>query len=208
MWEIILNYPHDRFLAFMIGGLIVNFTPGQDILFATASGIQGGPRVGVMAGLGVGLGALWHIALTALGFAAIIAAHPDALVAIKYAGAAYLLYIAWKSWRDTGNLSSGNGARSGRHAFGRGALTNVLNPKPILFMLAFLPQFVDPALGPVWLQIVLLGSVFGVTGTIVTTGFGYFAGRAGRAIGARMAALNKVAAVLFAGLAARLILVE
>lgn len=192
MWEIITTYPADRFLTFLLGGLVVNFTPGQDILFATASGIQGGPRVGVMAGLGVGLGALWHIGLAA----------------IKYAGAAYLLYIAWKSWNDTGSFAPGRGARTGWAAFRRGALTNMLNPKPILFMLAFLPQFVDATLGPVWLQILLLGTVFGITGTIVTAGFGYLAGRAGRAIGARMAVLNKVAAVLFAGLAARLILAE
>ncbi len=208
MWEIITTYPTDRFLTFLLGGLVVNFTPGQDILFATASGIQGGPRVGVMAGLGVGLGALWHIGLAAVGLSALIAAHPGALAAIKYAGAAYLLYIAWKSWNDIGTFAPGRGARTGWAAFRRGVLTNMLNPKPILFMLAFLPQFVDATLGPVWLQILLLGTVFGITGTLVTAGFGYLAGRAGRAIGARMAALNKVAAVLFAGLAARLILAE
>lgn len=208
MWEIITTYPPDRFLAFLAGGLVVNFTPGQDILFATASGIQGGPRVGMMAGLGVGMGALWHIALATLGLSALIAAHPGALLAIKYAGAAYLLVIAWKSWKAMGKMRPGQGARSGWAAFRRGALTNMLNPKPILFMLAFLPQFVVPALGAVWVQILLLGTVFGITGTAVTAGFGYLAGRAGRAIGARMAALNKVAAVLFAGLAARLILAE
>jgi len=81
----------------------------------------------------------------------------------------------------------------------------MLNPKPILFMLAFLPQFVNPALGPVWLQILLLGTIFGITGTVITVGYGYLAGRAGHAIGARMGLLNKVAALLFAGLAARLI---
>ena len=158
-----------------------------------------------MAGLGVGLGALWHIGLAALGLSALIAAHPGALAAIKYAGAAYLLYIAWKSWNDTGSFAPGRGARTGWAAFRRGALTNMLNPKPILFMLAFLPQFVNPALGPVWLQILLLGTIFGVTGTLITVGYGYLAGRAGHAIGARMGLLNKVAALLFAGLAARLI---
>lgn len=208
MWEVISGYPLSAFLAFVGGGLVVNFTPGQDIFFATASGIQSGPRVGMMAGLGVGLGALWHVGLAALGLSALIAAHPEALVAIKYAGAAYLLVLAWKSWRDTGNSPQGKGARSGWAAFRRGALTNMLNPKPILFMLAFLPQFVIPALGPAWMQIVFLGTVFGITGTCVTAGFGYVAGHAGRAIGARMGLLNKVASVLFAGLAARLILSE
>lgn len=208
MWEILTAYPPDRFLTFLASGLVVNFTPGQDILFATASGIQGGPKVGVMAGLGVGLGAVWHIALAALGLSTLIAAHSGALLTIKYAGATYLLYIAWKSWNSTSGLVPGKGAPTGWKAFRRGAVTNMLNPKPILFMLAFLPQFVEPALGAVWLQVLLLGAVFGLSGTAVTAGFGYLAGRAGHAIGARMAVLNKVAALLFAGLAARLILAE
>lgn len=205
MWDIITGIGLAHFLAFVGGGLVVNLTPGQDIFFATASGILGGPRSGVMAGLGVGLGALWHVALSALGLSALIAATPAALTGIKYAGAAYLLYIAWQSWNDPGDISAGIAQRSGWAAFRKGALTNMLNPKPILFMLAFLPQFVDPTLGPVWMQIVFLGSVFGITGTIITAGFGYLAGRAGHAIGARLGLLNKVAAVLFAGLAARLL---
>ena len=73
------------------------------------------------------------------------------------------------------------------------------------FFFAFLPQFVNPGLGPVWQQILLLGTIFGITGTMVTVGYGYLAGRAGHAIGARLGLLNKIAAVLFAGLAARLI---
>jgi threonine/homoserine/homoserine lactone efflux protein len=186
----------------------LNLTPGQDVFFATASGLKGGSRAGVLAGLGVGLGALWHVALSALGLSALIAAHAGALVAIKYAGAAYLLYIAWKSWTDDGRASAGKAPDTGWGAFRKGALTNMLNPKPILFMLAFLPQFVHPEIGPVWLQILLLGGAFGVTGTIITAGYGYLAGRAGHAIGARMGALNKCAAVLFAGLAARLVLTE
>ena len=205
IWDTIANIPTASLLTFITGGLLLNLAPGQDVMFATACGIKGGPRAGALAGLGVGLGALWHVALSALGLSALIAANPAALSAIKYAGAAYLLYIAWKSWRDNGTFTPGNGQRTGWAAFRKGALTNMLNPKPILFMLAFLPQFVNPALGPVWLQILLLGTIFGITGTLITVGYGYLAGRAGHAIGARMGLLNKVAALLFAGLAARLI---
>ena len=205
MWDIINGIGLHNMLAFIGGGLLVNLTPGQDVFFATASGIQGGPRAGVMAGLGVGLGALWHVALSALGLSALIAANPGALSVIKYTGAGYLLYIAWKSWRDSGEIAPGKGQRTGWTAFRKGAFTNMLNPKPILFMLAFLPQFVNPALGPVWQQILLLGTIFGITGTIITASYGYLAGRAGHAMGARMGVLNKLAAVLFAGLAARLI---
>lgn len=205
MWDILYGIGLHNLLAFVGGGLVVNLTPGQDVFFATASGIQGGPRAGVMAGLGVGLGALWHVALSALGLSALIAANPGALSAIKYAGAAYLIYIAWKSWRDNGTFSPGNGQRTSWAALRKGALTNMLNPKPILFMLAFLPQFVDPARGPVWQQIVFLGAIFGLTGTVITAGFGYIAGHVRHRIGAELAVLNKFAAVLFMAIAARLI---
>ena len=75
-------------------------------------------------------------------------------------------------------------------------------------MLAFLPQFVDAARGPIWQQIVFLGTIFGITGTLITAGFGYVAGHVGHRIGTRLAVLNKLAAVLFAAIAARLIWVE
>jgi threonine/homoserine/homoserine lactone efflux protein len=208
MWQTITHFPPDQFLMFLAGGILLNLTPGQDVMFAAAIGLQSGPRAGVAAGLGVGLGALWHVALSALGLSALIAAHPGALVAIKYAGAAYLLYIAWKSWTETGKQTATRASRTGWDAFRRGALTNMLNPKPILFMFAFLPQFVKPEIGPVWAQILFLGGAFGVTGTFITAAYGYLAGRARHVIGARMASLNKCAAVLFAGLAARLILTE
>ena len=208
MFDLIASYPADRYLAFLLGGILLNLTPGQDVLFATASGIRGGPRVGLAAGLGVGLGAFFHLALSVLGLSAIVASHAGALAAIKYCGAGYLLYIAWKSWNDPGVQHAPGAARSYRSALQRGALTNILNPKPILFMLAYLPQFVDPKLGPVWAQILLLGGSFGITGTLITAGYGYLAGRAGHAIGAKLTLLNKVAAVLFAGLAVRLILTE
>ena len=205
MWDIIAAMPPDQFATFLIGGLIVNFAPGQDMVFAMACGIQGGPRVGAVAGLGVGTGVLWHVTLAALGLSALVAANPGALSAIKYAGAAYLLWIAWNSW-FAGSAHGGKGVPTAREAFLRGILSNVLNPKPILFFLAFLPQFVAPDRGPVWQQVVTLGLIFAFNGTWVTVGYGWLAGVAGQAIGARMAFVNKLAAVLFAGLAARLIL--
>lgn len=196
--------PPAELAAFVAAGIVLNLTPGADVLFASASGLAGGPRVGAVAGLGVGLGGLWHVALAALGVSALIAAHPGALIALKWAGAGYLLVLAWKSWRAGAATPRGGEARMGR-ALWRGFVTNALNPKVALFVLAFLPQFTDPARGPVWQQIVVLGAVFSATGTLVTCGYGALAGLAGRALGARMAALNRVAAVMFAGLAARMV---
>lgn len=202
MFDILTAIPPDRLAAFVAGGLILNLTPGADVMFATACGLSGGPRAGVWAGLGVGLGAVWHIGLAAAGLAAVIAAHPGALVTIRLLGAGYLLWLAWTSWH-TGAARAGTGAARGWQAFRRGALTNALNPKPALFMLAFLPQFVTPGAGPVWQQIVVLGLIFATTGALITAAYGALAGWAGRFVSSRLAILNRVAAVLFAGLAVR-----
>ncbi|MGR3542697.1 MAG: LysE family translocator, partial [Paracoccus sp. (in: a-proteobacteria)] len=99
IWETIANIPLAQMMAFIAGGLVLNFAPGQDVFFASACGIQGGPRAGALAGLGVGLGVMMHVTLATVGLGAVVAAHPGALRAIKYAGAAYLLWLAWKSWR-------------------------------------------------------------------------------------------------------------
>jgi len=204
MLDILFALPPERFAAFLAGALVVNFAPGQDMVFATACGISGGPRVGALAGLGAGTGVLWHVALAAFGVSAVIAAHPEALTLIRWIGAGYLAWLAVKSWRAGGGLAQGRGTPSGWQAWRRGVLSNVLNPKPVLFVLAFLPQFVDPTAGPVWQQIVALGLTFAFTGTLVTMMYGIVAGYAGRALAARMGAVNKIAAVLFAALAARL----
>ncbi len=205
MLHLLLSFPHDKLATFIAGGLVLNFAPGADVIFATASGIRGGPRTGAFAGLGVGLGACWHVTLAALGVSALVAAWPQALVAIRWIGAAYLLVLAWKSWRATGELPEGRGAKGALQAIRRGFLSNALNPKPVLFILAFLPQFTDPTLGPIWQQIVLLGGIFAFTGTLVTMGYGILAGYVRHALGRRMQAVNKLAAVMFGGLALRLI---
>jgi len=87
----------------------------------------------------------------------------------------------------------------------RGALSNILNPKPVLFLLAFLPQFTNPAYGPIWQQILGLGLIFAFTGTLVTMGYGIVAGYAGHMLGRRLGLMNRIAAVMFAGLALRLV---
>ena len=195
----------DQFLTFLVGGLVVNIVPGADVVLATACGIQGGPRAGAMSGLGTGFGVLWHIALAAAGVAALIAAHPGALDVLRWIGAGYLVWLAVKAW-NAGPAGAARGQADLWRAFRKGALTNVLNPKPVLFILAFLPQFVVPGGPPVWQQIAVLGLTFAFTGTLVTMGYGIAAGYAGQALARRMGALNRVAAVLFAGLAARLAL--
>lgn len=205
MWDLLQTYPATQLAAFTAAGLALNLTPGADVMFATASGLRGGPRAGAAAGLGVGLGGALHVSLAALGLSALIAAHPGALTAIRWIGAAYLLWLAVASWRSGPAATGGNGAPSPMAAVRRGFLANALNPKVILFILAFLPQFTSPAWGPVWQQILLLGAVFTITGTLVTVGYGALAGALGQHLARRMSVLNKVAGVMFAGLAARLV---
>ncbi|MBP8932220.1 MAG: LysE family translocator, partial [Paracoccus sp.] len=179
IWDTIANIPAPQLLAFILGGLALNFAPGQDVFFASACGIQAGPRAGALAGFGVGLGVLFHLTLATVGLGAIVAAHPEAMTAIKYAGAAYLLYLAWKSWTAGPVQPQAQGARRPWNIIRRGALSNILNPKPVLFLLAFLPQFTSPAYGPIWQQILGLGLIFAFTGTLVTMGYGVVAGYVG-----------------------------
>ena len=205
IWDTIANIPAPQLLAFILGGLALNFAPGQDVFFASACGIQAGPRAGALAGFGVGLGVLFHLTLATVGLGAIVAAYPEAMTAIKYAGAAYLLYLAWKSWNAGPVQPQAQAARRPWNIIRRGALSNILNPKPVLFLLAFLPQFTNPAYGPIWQQILGLGLIFAFTGTLVTIGYGVVAGYVGHMLGRRLGLLNKIAAVMFAGLAIRLV---
>ena len=87
MLDLILSFPPDRLLAFLAAGIVLNLTPGADVAFATGAGLAGGARAGAVAGLGVGLGGLWHVVLAAVGVSALIAADPGALSGLKLAGA-------------------------------------------------------------------------------------------------------------------------
>jgi len=205
IWDTLANFPAEHLLAFMAGALVLNFAPGQDVFFASACGIQNGPRAGALAGLGVGLGVVCHVVMATIGLGALVAAHPGALVAIKFAGAGYLLWLAWKSWTAGEIDPRARAASSTWNILRRGALSNLLNPKPVLFLLAFLPQFTRPEFGPIWQQILGLGLMFMASGTLVTMGYGIVGGYAGHVIGKRLGIVNRIAAVMFAGLALRLV---
>ncbi len=191
-------------LSFMTAGILLNLTPGADVVFVTASGISGGWRNGVAASMGIALGSISHVVLAAIGVSAAIMALPWAYDAIRYAGAAYLVFLAIKAWRSDGDVGEGQGAHSVTQALKRGFLTNLLNPKVALFVLAFLPQFTRLEVGPVWQQILILGAIFVATGLVVTSSFGIAAGVFGTTIRRASGTLNKLTAIVFGGLAARL----
>jgi threonine/homoserine/homoserine lactone efflux protein len=204
MIDLFTLIPPSDLLAFLAAGIVLNLTPGADVIFATASGIAGGPRAGAVAGLGVGFGGLFHVGLAVLGVSALIAAIPVALIGLKVLGAAYLLWLAVATWRADA-AGAGRGEVRARAALWRGFVTNALNPKVALFVLAFLPQFTDAARGPVWAQIALLGALFTLTGTVITSGYGALAGFAGQGLARRMGLMNRVAAVMLGALALRMI---
>jgi threonine/homoserine/homoserine lactone efflux protein len=173
-------------------------------MFISASGAAGGHVAGAAAGLGVSAGSLVHVAIAALGVASLIAASEVAFDLLRYGGAAYLLYLAWGLWRAPPPQAE-RGSRTVRRAFLRGALNNILNPKVSIFVLAFLPQFTDPARGPVWQQIVILGLMLGLASVPVNCAWGLLAGSLGAFLRRFGRAMNRVAALVFAGLAARLV---
>lgn len=192
--------------AFMAASLVMYLTPGADMMFTIASGISGGPKAGFAATVGVTLGLVVHITLAAAGLAVLVAASPTALMVIRYAGAAYLAVLAYQAWTAKPMSENAEGRSDVLRAVRRGFLTNMLNPKIILFILAFLPQFTTPEVGPIWQQIAILGAMFASGGFVVVSVIGISAGVVGAKLAQATGILNKIAAILFGGLAAKLVL--
>lgn len=172
---------------FMTATLALNIAPGPDMLYVSTRSLAQGRRAGVISALGIAAGAVVHTVAIASGLAALLRALPLAYEIVRFAGAAYLIWLGVQALRGkAGPASSKTLDRASEWAvFRQGAITNILNPKVALFFLAFLPQFVDPARGSVALQIVVLGCLFNTSGTIVNIAVAHLAASAGRWLGAR-----------------------
>lgn len=196
-------------LAFIPAGLALNLTPGADMMFCLGQGLKSGRRAAMAANLGIAVGGMVHTLLAALGLGALVAAHPGAFEAIRWLGVGYLLWLAAAALRaGPGALApTGQTFPSGK-IFIQALIVNLMNPKVILFILAFLPQFVDPS-HPIFPQFMTLGVVFCLGGLIVNGAVGYFAGSIGQRV-ARSAGLAKwlsrISATIFGALALRLAL--
>jgi len=196
---------------FMAAALALNLTPGPDMMYVAARGVADGRRAGVVAALGIGAGTLVHIAALALGLAALLAAVPLAYDALRIAGALYLVVIGLqlllrRPRADRGQRQAQALAPLGT-VFAQAVLTNVFNPKVALFFLAFLPQFVDQAAGPALAQIVLLGLLFDVQGTVVNVAVALLASGTTarlRANARAVSLLQRLTGALFVALGARL----
>ena len=192
--------------TFVGASILLYLTPGPDMMFTIACGVQGGPKAGFLAAVGVSLGVLSHIAAAAAGLAVLVAASPVMLDVIRWAGAVYLAWLAYDSWTTRDAPSETRGRSDLWRAMKRGYLTNILNAKVGLFVLAFLPQFTNPEVGPLWHQIVILGIILAIGGVLTDGAIGIFAGLAAERVKRSAGLMNRVAAVIFGGLAARLAL--
>jgi len=206
MIEVFTGIGWTTLAAFMAASLALYLTPGADMMFISASGASGGRPAGIAAALGVSIGSYAHSILAAIGVAAVILANPAAYDAIRYAGAAYLAWLAYQAWRAGDAIPEQRGTRGQWRAFRRGALTNILNPKVSLFVLAFLPQFTDPAAGPVWAQILVLGALFSAGSIPFNIGYGALAAVFAAWLRRSARLMNRITACVFGGLAARLAL--
>ncbi|MEU0738605.1 LysE family translocator [Streptomyces sp. NPDC006134] len=199
------------YAAFLVAAFALCVSPGPDMMFIVAMGGRGGPAAGVMAAFGVACAMLVHAVAAALGLSALFTALPVLYHVLRWAGAAYLLYLAVKAFRDRsvpgGEEAPARGAGM-RRAFWQGAVTNLLNPKVILFNVAFLPQFVDPSLGHVPGQLMLLGTTIVVMGFLCDGTVGLLAGRLANVL-RRSARVNRwlniASGTVFTGLAVRLV---
>lgn len=197
-------------LAFLPAALALNLTPGADMMFVLAQGLKGGPRAGMAANLGIAAGCAVHVGIAALGLAALLKAWPVAFEVVRWAGVAYLLWLAMRAFRagppDPGRVSAAPLGGIFREAL----VVNLLNPKVALFILAFLPQFVDTA-RPVLPQFLTLGAVFCTTGGLVNGAVGLLAARLGHVLAGNAAmarGLNRLSAGVFGLLAVRLAVME
>jgi threonine/homoserine/homoserine lactone efflux protein len=167
------------FWSFLGAAVILTIMPGPDNMFVLAQSIAQGRHAGIATTFGICTGLCVHIAAATLGISAVIYRSAVAFAVVKYAGAAYLLYLAWKSFRakDTEFAAGQQPIRQLKELYKRGIVMSALNPKLSLFFLALLPQFVNPDVGSVTVQMLVLGLTFIVQAFIIFSAISFFAGK-------------------------------
>jgi len=200
-------------IAFFAASVLLALTPGPDNIFVLSQSAVHGRAAGLAVTFGLCTGLIFHTTAVALGVAVIFQTSALAFSLLKYAGAAYLVYLAWQSFRaSAASLPQGNGGKLSRwKLYTRGIVMNITNPKVSIFFLAFLPQFADPARGSVPVQMMLFGGLFIVSTVLVFGGVALLAGTLGtwlmRSDRAQVI-LNRLAGTVFLGLAFKLATTE
>ena len=201
----------ENFPAFLMAGILLNLTPGSDTLYILGRSIAQGKRAGIYSALGISAGCFVHLFFAAFGLSMLIAQSPVAFAVVKYAGAAYLVYLGVRmiastsvtNWQQAENQA----VVSYRKLFWSGVITNVLNPKVALFFIAFLPQFVQKEYSQSPMPFLLLGLTFNLTGTIWCLILALSAGTLGKQFRARPGIkkwLDRLAGAVFVGLGIKL----
>jgi threonine/homoserine/homoserine lactone efflux protein len=167
------------FVLFLAAASIIALSPGPGILYVAARTLADGRAIGLASTFGTSVGGLVHVAGGAIGVSALIMASAEAFTVLKIAGALYLVWLGIKTMREARfDIAVARTNASARQAFREGIVVEALNPKTAAFFLAFLPQFVDPANGAVWLQFLVLGLVSVTLNTAVDIVVAVLASRA------------------------------
>ncbi len=203
--------------VFVTAGLLLNITPGADILYIGSRSAAQGTKAGIIAALGIGAGCLFHVVLTALGLSVVLATSAVAFTLVKLGGAAYLCYLglamlfSLRSGADTRGGVAGRAVSPLSYAriFRQAIVVNILNPKVALFFMAFLPQFVAPDATYPAISFLFLGCLFNCNGTIVNIIFAVFSAKIADRLkkhGVLGNLIKTVVGSLFVGLGVRLAL--
>jgi threonine/homoserine/homoserine lactone efflux protein len=202
----------EQLLLFIAAGLLLNLTPGPDVLYIVTHALRHGARAGSVAALGITAGCFVHIFAAAVGVSALMAASATAFTVLKWLGAAYLLYVGLRMLMSRAPsamaLDGANPVVADlKTIFLRGFWTNALNPKVALFFLAFVPQFIAPAVENKALAFLLLGLLFNFNGLWVNIGWALAAAWLASRVGAvqkGMHWLDRIAGAMFAGFGLKL----
>lgn len=193
--------------VFLIAVVVILLAPGPDMAFMIATGLGSGKRAATHAAFGITAGVSVYVTLSAVGLSAFLVAVPSAADVIRVAGAAYLVYLAWTTWRSSGSLLTASAGRPAS-AFRRGFLVNLSNPKIMLFFTAFLPQFLGEARANPVFQLLMLGVTLQALGLLTDLAIGYAAGAVRDWVLLRSRVrviLDRLSAAVYGGLAGFLI---
>ena len=200
----------DSLALYVVASLALILTPGQDMMYVMSRALAQGRLAGLYSAIGVIIGILVHTVLAAFGVGAILAASEGLFLALKLAGAAYLVYLGAKLLlaREASFVERSGGQRfSAASLVWQGVLSNVSNPKIVVFFFAFLPQFVDPRSSHPTLDLVFLGVLYAAMGLVVKAGVGLAAGSLSERILRKprmMVWINRVSGTILVGLGLRL----
>ena len=196
---------------FFVASIMLNLTPGNDMLYVISRSISQGFRGGLFSSLGIFIGCLVHVFAAVFGISLIIANSPILFQAIKFAGAAYLIYLGINAFRTKPNTpETQNDLQKVKpwQLLKQGAITNALNPKVAIFFLSFLPQFIDTNVGHTATQLFQLGMWFDVQGTLILILIAFLIGRTSNFIKQNpkfWAVQEKITAVILIGLGIKLL---